>query len=69
MGHVSAQLVLKNLDEVKRVKRRKLPDTEATPFINKKTFQNDETASTSEGMVSAKKYLKKHLPAFKELAK
>jgi len=31
---------------------------------------NDEkSASTSEALVSAKKYLKKHLSAFKELAK
>jgi len=70
MGHVSTQLILKNLDEVERVKRGKLPYTEErTLVINKKTFQDEESASTSEALTSAKKYLKKHLPAFKELAK
>ena len=32
-------------------------------------IKDEETASTSEALVSAKKFLKKHLPAFKELAK
>jgi len=32
-------------------------------------LQDDETASTSEAVASARKLLKKHLPAFKELAK
>jgi len=32
-------------------------------------LQEDETASTSEALASARKLLKKHLPAFKELAK
>ena len=32
-------------------------------------LKEEETASTSEALVSARKLLKKHLPAFKELAK
>ena len=32
-------------------------------------LQEDETASTSEALASARKLLKKYLPAFKELAK
>ena len=32
-------------------------------------IKDEEAASTSEALVSAKKFLKKHLPAFKELAK
>jgi antitoxin Phd len=32
-------------------------------------LQEDETASSSEALASARKLLKKHLPAFKELAK
>jgi antitoxin Phd len=32
-------------------------------------LKDEETASTSEALVSARKLLKKHLPAFKELAK
>ena len=53
MGHVNAQLVLKNLDDVKRVKRGELPENEVrqatvtamvdtgatTLVINKKLFQ------------------------------
>jgi antitoxin Phd len=31
-------------------------------------LKDDETASTSEALVSARKLLKKHLPAFKKLA-
>jgi antitoxin Phd len=31
-------------------------------------LKDEETASTSEALVSARKLLKKHLPAFKELA-
>jgi len=31
-------------------------------------LKEEETASTSEALASAKKLLKKHLPAFKELA-
>jgi len=70
MGHVSAQLVLNNLDDVKRVSIDELSDTEATTLvINNKHIQDEEYASTSEVLVSAKKILKKHLQAFKELAK
>jgi len=32
-------------------------------------LREEEPASTSEALVSARKFLKKHLPAFKELAK
>jgi len=32
-------------------------------------INEEETASTSEALVSARKLIKKHLPAFKELAK
>jgi len=32
-------------------------------------LKEEETASTSEALVSARKLLKKHLPAFKKLAK
>jgi len=32
-------------------------------------LKEEETASTSEALVSARKLIKKHLPAFKELAK
>jgi antitoxin Phd len=32
-------------------------------------LKEEETASTSEALASARKLLKKHLPAFKELAK
>jgi len=32
-------------------------------------LQNEEIASTDEALVSARKLLKEHLPAFKELAK
>jgi antitoxin Phd len=32
-------------------------------------LNDEETASTSEALISARKILKKHLPAFKELAK
>jgi antitoxin Phd len=31
-------------------------------------LKDEETASTNEALVSARKLLKKHLPAFKELA-
>jgi len=32
-------------------------------------LKEEETASTNEALVSARKLIKKHLPAFKELAK
>ena len=32
-------------------------------------LNDEETASTNETLVSARKFLKKHLPAFKKLAK
>ena len=32
-------------------------------------LKEEEPASTSEALASARKYIKKHLPAFKELAK
>jgi antitoxin Phd len=38
-------------------------------IFNFNQLKEEETASTSEALVSARKLLKKHLPAFKELAK
>jgi len=55
---------------VKRGNRGELPDTEATTLvINKKRFQDEKSTFASEAFISAKKNLKKHLQAFKELAK
>jgi antitoxin Phd len=38
-------------------------------ILNFNQLKDEETASESEALVSARKLLKKHLPAFKELAK